>query len=158
MENREVEAILKFYRWIDLDIKMAGEWLERYEAGYNPICAANHDGLPRGNGLGDSTSKLAMKLAETDTRECIEYLKKRKEELKILRTQIFKEISSLAALHKLILCRLYLQGRKWEQIAEEIGYSVRQAKNIRAAALRALGEKLAGNQILSQSRIIKEIL
>lgn len=37
MKNLEVEAVLKFYRWIDLDIKVAGEWLEQYEAGYNPL-------------------------------------------------------------------------------------------------------------------------
>ena len=29
MKNSEVEAILKFYKWIDLDIKVAGEWLSR---------------------------------------------------------------------------------------------------------------------------------
>lgn len=28
MKNWEVEAILKFYKDIDLDIKVTGEWLE----------------------------------------------------------------------------------------------------------------------------------
>ena len=37
MKNSEVEAILKFYKYIDLDIKVASEWLEQYEAGYNPL-------------------------------------------------------------------------------------------------------------------------
>ena len=158
MKNSEVEAILKFYKWIDLDIKVAGEWLEQYEAGYNPLGAVEYDGMPHGNKLGDSTALLAMKLAETDTRERVEALKSRIEELKKLRTQIFKEISSLSALHKVIICGLYLQGKKWDQIGEEIGYSVRQAKNIRCEALKVLGEKLAGNRIVSRSRIIKENL
>ena len=71
MKNSEVEAILKFYKWIDLDIKVAGEWLEQYEAGYNPLGAVPYDGMPHGNKLGDSTALLAMKLAETDTRQII---------------------------------------------------------------------------------------
>ena len=156
MKNSEVEAILKFYKWIDLDIKVAGEWLEQYEAGYNPLGAVEYDGMPHGNKLGDSTALLAMKLAETDTRERVEALKSRIEELKKLRTQIFKEISSLSALHKVIICGLYLQGKKWDQIGEEIGYSVRHAKNIRCEALKVLGEKLARNRIVSRSKIIKE--
>lgn len=35
MKNWEVEAILKFYKDIDLDIKVTGEWLERYESVYD---------------------------------------------------------------------------------------------------------------------------
>lgn len=158
MKNSEVEAVLKFYRWIDLDIKVAGEWLEQYEAGYNPLGAVPHDGMPHGNNLGDSTALLAMKLAETDTRERIETLNSRIVELKKLRTQIFKEISSLTALHKVIISGLYLQGQKWDQVAGQIGYSVRHAKNIRCEALKVLGEKLARNRNISHSRIIKEIL
>ena len=71
---------------------------------------------------------------------------------------IFKEISALSAVHKVIISGLYLQGQKWDRIAEQIGYSVRQAKNIRCEALKVLGEKLARNRNVSRSRIIKEIL
>ena len=158
MKNSEVEAVLKFYKWIDLDIKVACGWLEQYEAGYNPLGAVPYDGMPHGSSLGDSTALLAMKLAETDTRERIETLKSRIAELKKLRTQIFKEISALSAVHKVIISGLYLQGQKWDRIAEQIGYSVRQAKNIRCEALKVLGEKLARNRNVSRSRIIKEIL
>lgn len=158
MKNSEVEAILKFYKWIDLDIRVASEWLEQCKAGYNPLGAVEYDGMPHGNKLGDSTALLAMKLAETDTRERIETLKSRNEELKKLRTQIFKEISSLTAVHKVIICGLYLQGQKWDRVAEQIGYSVRHAKNIRCEALKVLGEKLARNRNVSQSKIIKEVL
>ena len=93
MKNLEVEAILKFYRYVDLDIKVASEWLEQYEAGYNPLGAVVYDGMPHGSTLSDSTALLAVKLAEVDTRESIDTLKKRIKELKKLRTEIFKEIS-----------------------------------------------------------------
>lgn len=48
MKNWEVEAILKFYKDIDLDIKVTGEWLERYESVYDTTGAINYDGMPHG--------------------------------------------------------------------------------------------------------------
>lgn len=158
MTNSEVEKILKFYKWIDVDIKIACEWLEQYEAGYNPLGAVMYDGVPHGNKLGDRTAVLAIKLTEADTKENIEVLKMRIKELKTLRTQIFKEISSLTTVHKVIIYNLYLRGQKWDYVAKMIGYSVRHAKNIRCEALKALGEKLSENKDISQSKIIKEIL
>ncbi len=157
MTNSEVEAILRFYKWIDLDIKIANEWLKQYEAGYNPLGAVLYDGMPHGKKLGNSTAVLAMKLAEADTKENIEILEKRIKQLKNLRTQIFKEISSLIMPYKVIIYNLYLRGQKWDYVAKMIGYSVRQAKNIRCKALNILGEKLENNQNIAQSDIIKEI-
>ena len=158
MKNSEVEAILKFYKYIDLDIKVASEWLEQYEAGYNPLGAVVYDGMPHGNKLSDSTALLAIKLAETDTRESIETLKKRIKGLKKLRTEILKEISTLNPVHKTIICGFYVRGQKWERIAEQISYSVRQSKNIRCVALEALGGKFARNRNISRSKIIGEII
>lgn len=158
MKNSEVEAVLKFYRYIDLDIKVASEWLEQYEAGYNPLGAVTYDGMPHGNKLSDSTALLAIKLAETDTRENIDTLKKRIKELKKLRTEILKEISTLTPIHKTIICGFYIKGQKWERIAEQISYSVRQSKNIRSVALEVLGGKLARNRNISRSEIIGEAI
>lgn len=158
MKNSEVVKILKFYKWIDLDIKIAGEWIEKYEAGYNPLGAVVYDGMPHGSNLGDSTASLAMSMEEDGAKERVEATKRRITELKKIRTQIFKEISAMTAVHKVIICGLYLQGQKWDYIAEQIGYSVRQAKNIRCEALKDLGEKLARNRTVSRSKIIKEIL
>lgn len=157
MKNLEVEAILKFYRYVDLDIKVASEWLEQYEAGYNPLGAVVYDGMPHGSTLSDSTALLAIKLAEADTRESIDTLKKRIKELKKLRTEIFKEISALTPIHKTIISGFYIKGQKWERIAEQISYSVRQSKNIRCVALEALGGKFARNRNISRSKIIGEI-
>lgn len=156
MEISEVEKILKFYRWIDLEIKITKDWLEQYEDGYNPLSTMIPDGMPHGNKLSNRTALLAIALAETDTKECIEILKNRMEELKQIKMQIFKEISSMQTVHKIILCGLYLQGKKWEQIAKEVSYSVRQAKNIRKEALKILGKKMAKNQVIANSKMIQE--
>lgn len=159
MKNSEVEAILKFYKGIDLDIKIAEEWLEALESGYNPLGAINYDGMPHGiNHKSDQTAKLAMKLAEDSTGERVATLKRQIEGLKRLRTQIFKEISSLKPIYKVIICGFYIQGQKWDKVAEQINYSVRHAKNIRCTALKVLGEKLAGNRNISHNETIKELL
>ena len=158
MKNLEVEAILKFYKDIDLDIKVTSEWLERYESVYDTRGAINYNGMPHGNNISDSTALLAIKLAETDTAERIKVLKSRLKELKKLRTEILKEISSLSPIHKAIICGFYLQGQKWEHIAEQINYSVRQSKNIRCVALEVLGGKMARNRNISRSKVISEIV
>ena len=121
MKNWEVEAILKFYKDIDLDIKVTGEWLERYESVYDTTGAINYDGMPHGSNTSDSTALLAIEIAG-------------------------------------IIFGFYLQGQKWERIAEQISYSVRQSKNIRCVALEVLGGKLARNRNISRSKILKEVL
>ena len=158
MKNSEVEAILKFYKDIDLDIKVTSEWLERYESVYDTRGAINYDGMPHGNNISDSTALLAIEIAKTDTAERIRVLKGRVKDLKKLRTEILKEISSLNPIHKAIVCGFYLQGQKWERIAEQISYSVRQSKNIRCVALEVLGGKFARNKNISRSKIISEIV
>ncbi len=157
MKNCDVESILKFYRCIDLDIKVASEWLEQYEAGYNPLGAVKYDDMPHGSTISDSTALLAVKLAETDTMDSINTLKKRIKELKKLRTEIFNEISTLNPVHKIIICGFYLKGQKWERIAEQISYSVRHSKNIRRKALEILGKKFDRNSNISRSETIGEI-
>lgn len=158
MKNSEVEAILKFYKDIDLDIKVTGEWLEQYESVYDTRGAINYDGMPHGNNISDSTALLAIEIAKTDTADRIRVLKGRVKDLKKLRTEILKEISSLNPIHKAIVCGFYLQGQKWERIAEQISYSVRQSKNIRCVALEVLGGKFARNKNISRSKIISEIV
>lgn len=158
VENSQVESILEFYKYIDFDIQVASEWLEKYETGYNPLGAVVYDGMPHGNTLSDSTALLAVKLAETDTRESIDTLKKRIKELEKLRTEIFKEISALMPIHKTIISGFYIKGQKWEHIAEQINYSVRHSKNIRCAALEVLGAKFTRNRKIIQSKIVNEII
>ena len=158
MKNTDVEAILKFYKYIDLDIKSTSEWLELYESVYDTRGAMNYDGMPHGNSVSERTALLAIEIAETDTAESIKILKSRIIELKKIRTEILKEISSLNPVHKMIICGFYIKGEKWERIAEQINYSVRQSKNIRCVALEALGSKLARNRNISRSKIIAKII
>lgn len=157
MENWEVEEILKFYKYIDLDIKITKEALEKYEDKYDTTGAIRYDGMPHGSNTGDTTSELAMRIAGTDTAERIEKCKDRLQELQMLKNEISKEIDSMLPLHKAIICGFYIKGKKWEHIAEQINYSVRQSKNIRCVALKVLAQKIARNHTISRSKIIKEV-
>lgn len=158
MKNYEVEAILKFYKDIDIDIQVTNEWIKSYNIVYDTRGAMNYDGMPHGNKTSDSTALYAVEIAKTDTAECITTLTARLKDLKKLRTEIFKEISTLNPIHKAIIYGFYLQGQKWERIAEQIGYSVRQSKNIRCIALETLGGKFARNRNISKSKLLKEII
>lgn len=159
MERQEVEKILVFYKHIDLDIRIAGEWLERYEEEYKPIGVARYDERVENEGIKtDITSKRAAELAESHTKENINRLEKRIQELRSLKTEIFKEILKLNPIQKTIIFEFYLKEQKWERIAEQVNYSIRQSKNIRCAALKTLGEKFEGNKRITGSRIIDEAI
>lgn len=157
MKNSEVEAILEFYKNIDLDIKVTSEWLERYNMPYDTRGAVNYDGMPHGSSMTDRIGLLATSLAASDNLETVRELENRVKELKKLRTEILKEISTLSPVHKAIVDSFYIRGQKWERIAEQINYSVRQCKNIRCVALEVLGGKLARNRNVSRSKLIAEI-
>ena len=157
MKNSEVEAILKFYRDIDLDIKTVNGWLEYYNAPYDTRGAMCYDGMPHGSSATDRVGLLAASLAESDNLENVKRLENRLKELKRFRTEILKEISTLNPVHKAIIDSFYIKGQKWERISEQINYSVRQCKNIRCVALEVLGGKLARNRNVSRSKLIAEI-
>ena len=158
VKDSEVERILKFYKYIDVDIKMASEWIEQYEMGYNPLGAISYSGMPHSNTLLDCTTALAIKLVEANTKENIDTLKKRIEELQKLKWEIFNEISTLTPTHKTIVSEFYIKGHKLKYIAEQINYSVRHSKNIRHVALKDLGTRFTKNKYILNSMIIDEIL
>ncbi len=158
VKDLQVEKILKFYKYIDVDIRMVSEWLEQYELGYNPLGAISYNGMPKCTNLSDCTTILAIKLAEANTKENIDTLKKRITELQKLKWEIFNEISTLTPIHKTIVSEFYIRGHKWKYIAEQINYSVRQSKNIRHVALKDLGTRFAKNKYILSSMIVDEIL
>ena len=158
MENPEVEEILKFYRDIDLDIKMDYGLISELEEIYNTLEGVVYDGLPHGNSLPDQTAMSAVAIADTGTSMNIRTLKERINELEKLKIEILSEILSLSPVHKTIIYNFYIRNHKWEQIAERINYSVRQSKNIRCEALKILGKKFEKNKTISGSMVIKEII
>lgn len=158
MENRKVEAVLRFYRDIDLDIGVNHRLLAESKEIYNTLEGVVYDGLPHGSGLPDHTAVFAVSIAGTETSARIKTLERTINELEILKTEILKEILSLPPVHKNVIYYFYIKDRKWEWISEHINYSVRQSQNIRCKALENLGRKIEKNSIISESQVIKGIL
>lgn len=158
MENPEVEAVLKFYKDINLDIKTNQKILNEFEEEYNTLEGVVYDGLPHGGRLPDQTAVFAITIADTGTAMRIKMLKERIRELENLKTEILREVLSLPPVHKTIICSFYIENRKWEHIAEHVNYSIRQSKNIRRTALAFLGKKFEENKIISESKLIKKLI
>lgn len=158
MNKADTEKILRFYNSIDDDIRMCRASLEEYEERYNTIGAITYDGMPKGSGTSDKVAKRAIRNAEADTKAHIDYLRERIRELNRIRTEILKELTTLQTVHKLILTGFYIKGLKWEQIAAQAGYSVRQAQNHRTEALEIMAKKITRNRYLSKSKFIKKII
>ena len=156
MNKTDTEKIFRFYHHIDDDIRMCKASLTEYEERYNTMGAIPYDGMPKGSGISDKVAKRAIKNVEADTKAHIDFLHERIRELNRTRTEILRELTTLQMIHKLILTEFYIKGMKWEQIAAQAGYSVRQTQNHRTKALEIMAKKITKNRYLSQSEFIRK--
>ena len=150
----QAEMILKLYTEIPIDIDICERWKKQMDDMYNPLGAMKYDGMPKATGTGDTTASLAIKIASLDTKAQIDFLNGRINELRKIATEIIKELLSMPVYHKSVIIKFYLEDKTWEQITQDIPYSVSQLKNIRTAALENLAKKVERNQYLSRSKII----
>lgn len=77
MNKTDTEKILKFYPYIDDDIRICKASLAEYEERYNTIKAITYNGMPKGSGTSDKVEKRAMRNAEADTKAHIVLLRVR---------------------------------------------------------------------------------
>ena len=68
--------------------------------------------------------------------EVQEIIRKKEAELKVLQANLYLEIDRLSNTNEKILLRArYILNETWEQIAERLGYSVRQIHRVHSSAL-----------------------
>ena len=156
MNKADTKKILRFYNRIDDDIKMCKNSIMEYEERYNIVGAIICDDMPKGSSMSDKVARQAVKNAEADTIESIDFLYERIGELKRMRMEVLKELTTLQAIHKMILTEYYIKRRNWKQIATKEGYSVRQMQNYRKEALEVMTEKITRNIYLSHSEFVKK--
>lgn len=71
--------------------------------------------------------------------ENIEYSSKRLEELKRKKEEIYSIIRQITnPLHKQILHKRYVQGKKWEDISEELAYELQHIHRLHKKAIYAV--------------------
>ena len=68
--------------------------------------------------------------------EVQEIIREKEAELKVLQANLYLEIDRLSNTNEKILLRArYILNETWEQIAERLGYSVRQIHRVHSSAL-----------------------
>lgn len=126
---------LQQYRLMDERIRILQAEVERLRADAESV-SINLDGLPRGSSSNDKTARLAVMLAECET--------KLQEELSRLwskRIEIIDKISKLnEPKYQTILYSRYIEGKTWETIAYEMDITWRYCYMLHGYALEKLNK------------------
>lgn len=142
VSKERVIEILKYYKEIGGEIKIQKKIVnDLNEQYYDPIKASDNRGMA--GAIIKRTEDVAMEIPNEIRGEIREY-EERIRELRELKTKILREVSRLNLKEKSIIFDFYINGLKWKQVAERNGYSERQCKNIRDAAVEKLA-KYFGN-------------
>lgn len=151
MSNADAENILKFYSTIDANIALNKKWIKDLETQYDTIGAIRYDRIGGGGGPSDTTARAGGELAEEGVGQQIQQLNNQITELRNLRSEILKELMIMEPKNKAVLYGHYVRREKWERIAEQTGYSVRQCQNIKHIALQKFAEQAGKNKTIKNS-------
>lgn len=144
---------------IDADIQMLNAEIDKIRLEMSgliddTISSSWPDGQPHGTGTGDPVGEKAARHADrmrTKAKELRMQLMSLETKLArirsdrwTLRMHIIEDISKVPdPVHRRILSLHYLEGRSWEWIAVEIGYSYRHTTRLHGEALQAMDKILA---------------
>lgn len=93
----------------------------------------NLDGMPKGTGTSDKTARLAVLLAECETK-----LTEELSELWRIRMEIIGTLGKLSSKHQRILYARYIEQKTWECIAYEMDITWRYCYMLHGSALAEL--------------------
>lgn len=138
--------IIKFCRDIPATIKINDGIIKDLEDQYyNPIRAADLDGMPKGKGgTSNPTEQTALNVPDSVS-DMLHRLKTKNENLNKLYKEIMLVIQSLEYREQKIIYEFYIKQFNWEKVSNGF-YSVRQCKNIRNAAIKKLKIKFGENK------------
>lgn len=120
---------LKAYRSILQEIRQIREELARLKAG-GPL-GVRLTGLPRGSGTSDPVGRAAVEAAAL-----CELLDARLCRLFRLRAEIEGAVAALTSRERLLIRKRYMEGKRWEQIAVEMGYTYQHVLKLHGRALQ----------------------
>ena len=132
MESKEY---LESYRRIAERLKVLMAEIERLRAEAESV-SLNLDGMPHGKGKDDKTARLAIQLAEMET--------KLQGELSTLWSKRMEIINLLGKMqkrkHRTLLHKRYIECKSWEVIAYEMGISWRHCYRLHGSALNEFND------------------
>lgn len=91
---------------------------------------SDNDGMPHGNGISKPTEDKAIRLAD----KALAYQTAALEAIRI-RQQVFDLIETIPGEHGAVLYERYVNLKTWDEVAQSVGYSVRQTFRIHGEAL-----------------------
>lgn len=95
------------------------------------------DGTPRGGTISRTVEHRAVKLADKAAE-----LKEAEADALWIRQQVFALVDKIPDPEGSVLFERYVMLKKWEQVAFDLGYSVRQCHNLRKKGIRMVENML----------------
>lgn len=137
MESKEY---LESYRRIAERLKVLTVEIERLRTEAESV-SINLDGMPHGTGKDDKTARLAIQLADMES--------KLQDEMSTLWSKRMAIINLLGEMqkhkHQTLLHKRYIECKSWEVIAYEMGISWRYCYMLHGSALNEFAEVMKNN-------------
>lgn len=128
---------LEQYKHIKKRIEVLQDTIEQLRTEAESV-SINLDGMPHGQGKGDRLERLAIQLADMES--------KLQEEMSGLWSKRMEIINLLGKMHnhkhQVLLHKRYIECKSWEVIAYEMGISWRYCYMLHGSALNEFGEVL----------------
>lgn len=152
MDKYKVIKILEFYKRINDSITYNKKIINRLEEEYyNCVGSISLDGMPKAIGkISKPTEAKGLNMVGSLDSEYVKKFCQENNYLENLKEEILKEIYKLPYMYKRVILEFYINNLQWEQVSEQIGYSIRQCKNIRTEAVIKLVKQFDANKIINR--------
>lgn len=124
--------------------RIQSEYNEQMEQIDNIRSSLGKDGMPSSGEVRKEVEEKAVKLAEK-----AQELKEAEIYAIEIRQQIFRTIMSVPGEMGSVLQERYINLMKWDDVADAVGYSLRQAHNIHREGLEAIQDMIDGKDCIS---------
>lgn len=149
MNIDDVVRVLEKYPRIDDEINMYRKVLsDLIDTHEKSVGTVKFDSQPKIIKKRESTVENAVINVHENIKCDIDACNKMIGELKSLKPEIIKEVSKLKYYQKKIVFNFYFYDMKWKDIANQVGYTDRQCRNIRDRALLSLSDLFEHNKVI----------
>lgn len=129
MTTRAREFLKQYEEAERIVLRLKNEYKEEQEK-IDSIRSSVGDGTPHGGGISNTVEVRAMKLAEK-----AEEWKEAEADALQIRQEVVRVINKVPGEKGAILYERYVNLKKWDEVADTVGYSLRQVHNLHREAL-----------------------
>ena len=122
---------LRQYQALEKEIRCLKDEIERLRESFSAPLV--HDGMPRASTYQDRVATLTARIIDLDN-----ILTSKLSQLIDCRILIEEAIDTLDSADRLLLRLRYIDGKRWDEIADEMGYSTRRILQIHGNAIKRL--------------------